>query len=234
MVRPKTCLTSPTLLEMGIFHQLCSGGGDTIILLRAGGDKLMRQLSTLLLSTLYLVCIAQAQGRPEPVRLCVSTLENSSRHIVSPTWQRNQLINAFERINKSKDVKKGKVPKIETVALDSPGEPDSTVREKNCVFVLSTNLTEVFRPDRPSVSLPPPGAIQVGTEIGDSRAYPSDYHTATVNYALMRAGNLKPWASGVVTAEDRLPEETLVSQLMDQIANRVASELRKPRPSVPQ
>jgi hypothetical protein len=194
----------------------------------------MRRLSALLLSTLFLVSIIHAQGRPEPVRLCVATVENSSRHIVSPTWQRNQLIKAFERINKSKDVKKGKVPKIETVALDSTGEPDSTVREKNCAFVLSTNLTEVFRTDRPSVSLPPPGAIQVGTEMGDPRAYPSDYHTATVNYTLMRAGNLKAWASGIVTAEDRLPEETLVSQLMDQIANRVAGELRKPHPSVPQ
>src|SRR5215472_2798341 len=69
--------------------------------------------------TVFLVSMGQAQGRPEPVRLCVATLENSSRQFVSPTWQRNMLIKAFERINKSKDVKKGKVPKIETLALDS-------------------------------------------------------------------------------------------------------------------
>lgn len=194
----------------------------------------MRRFFLLLLSTLFLVSIGQTQGRPEPVRLCVATLENSSRQFVSPTWQRNMLIKAFERINKSKDVKKGKVPKIETVALDSSGEPDSTVREKNCAFVLYTDLTEVFRADRPSVSIPPPGAIQVGTSGGDPRAYPPDYHSATVNYRLIRAGDVKAWASGLVSAQDPLSEDTLVSQLMDQIANRVANELRNPHASVPQ
>ncbi len=49
----------------------------------------MRRLSPLLLSILF-ISIAHAEDRPEPIRVCVSMLENSSRHIVSPTWQRNQ------------------------------------------------------------------------------------------------------------------------------------------------
>jgi hypothetical protein len=66
------------------------------------------------------------------------------------------------------------------------------------------------------------------------RAYPPDYHSATVNYRLTLAGDVKPWASGLVSAEDSLSEDTLVSHLMDQIANRVANELRNPHVSVPQ
>ena len=50
----------------------------------------------------------------------------------------------------------------------------------------------------------------------------------------MRAGNLETWASGLVTGNGQLSEDTLVSQLMDQVANRVADEFRKPHPQGPQ
>jgi len=191
-----------------------------------------RTLSLVVLA--LLIPAVQAQEKPAPVRVCVATLKNTSRHIVSPMWQRNQLVRALERTNKSKDVKKGKAPKIETVSLDSSGEADSTVQEKNCEYVLFTDLTEVFQTDRPSASVPPPGAVQVGTNMGDSRAYPPDYNSATVNYRLMRAGNFEPWAEGMVNADDDLSEDVLVSQLMDQVANRVVDQIRKPHASAPE
>src|SRR5579863_4535633 len=191
-----------------------------------------RTLSLVVLA--FLIPAVQAQEKPAPVRVCVATLKNTSRHIVSPMWQRNQLVRALERTNKSKDVKKGKAPKIETVALDSSGEPDSTVREKNCAFVLYTNLTEVLQAGTPSVSVPPPGAVAVGTRMGDPRAYPADYRSATVNYRLVPAGEPKPWDSGMVTADDSLAEDVLVSQLMDQVANRVAKTIRSPHASAPE
>lgn len=175
-----------------------------------------------------------AQEKPAPVRICVATLENTSRHIVDPTWQRNQLVRALERTNKDKAVKKGKAPKIETVALESSGGPDSTVKEKDCKYVLYTNLTEVFQTDRSSVNVPPPGAIGVGTGTGDPRAYPQDWQSATVNYRLVRAGNPKPATEGLVSAQDRLTEDVLVLELMDQVANRVAKEIREPHASTPE
>ena len=193
----------------------------------------MRRILSLVVLT-FLVPVIYAQEKPAPVHICVGTLENTSRQIVNPAWERDQLVRALERTNKSKEVKKGKAPKVETVALESSGEPDSTVREKNCEFVLYTNLAEVLQAGRPSVSVPPPGGIQVGTGMGDPRAYPEDYHSATVNYRLMRAGNHKPWAEGMVSAEDRLSEDVLVSQLMDQIANRVVKEIREPHASAPE
>ena len=175
-----------------------------------------------------------AQEKPAPVRVCVATLENTSRHIVDPAWERNQLVRALERTNNNKAVKKGKAPKIETVALESSGGPDSTVKDKDCKYVLYTNLTEVFHTDRPSVSVPPPGAIAMGTGPGDPRAYPPDWHSATVNYRLMRAGNPRPATAGLVSAQDRLAEDILVSELMDQIANRVVKEIREPHASAPE
>ena len=193
----------------------------------------MRRILSLVLLTV-LVPVINAQEKPAAVRICVGLLENTSRNIVNPAWEREQLVRALERTNKSKEVKKGKAPKVETVALESSGEPDTTVREKNCDFVLYTNLTEVLQADRPAVSVPPPGAIQVGTGMGDPRAYPEDYHSATVNYRLMRPGNLKPWTEGMVTGDAQLNEDTLVSQLMDQIANRVVKEIREPHASAPE
>lgn len=193
----------------------------------------MRRILSLVVLAV-LVPVIHAQEKPAPVRICVGTLENTSRNIVNPAWERDQLVKALERTNKSKEVKKGKAPKIETVTLESSGEADTMVREKNCDFVLYTNLAEVFQADRSAVSVPPPGAIQVGTGMGDPRAYPPDYHSATVNYRLMRPGNLKPWTEGMVTADNALPEDTLVSQLMDQIANRVVAEIRKPHDSAPE
>ena len=190
-----------------------------------------------ILSLMFLavmVTLLQEQDKPAPVRVCVATMENNSRLIVNPSWQRNQLVKALERTNKSKEVKKGKAPKIETVALDSSGEPDATVREKECSFVLYTELTEVFQTGRPSVSVPPPGAVQTGAAMGDPRAYPEDYRSATINYRLMRAGNFRPWSEGMVSAQDRLTEDMLVSQLMDQIANRVVKEIRQPHASAPE
>ena len=193
----------------------------------------MRRILSLLVLVL-LIPLAHAQDKPAPVRVCVAALKNTSRHIVSPIWQRNQLVRALERTNKSKEVKKGKAPKIETVSLDSSGEADSMVQEKNCEYVLYTDLTEVLQAGRPEVSLPPPGAVQVGTNMGDARPYPPDYHSATVNYRLMRAGNFKPWAEGMVNADDALAEDVLVSQLMDQVANRVVREIRNPHASAPE
>lgn len=193
----------------------------------------MRYFCAFLVSIL-LISMLHAQDRPDPIRVCVSMLKNSSREYVNPAWQRNELITAFERINKSKDVKKGKAAPIQAIPLESTDEPDTDVRDKKCGFVLHTNLIEVLEAGDHRIGVPPPGAIDVGTNEGNSRARPEDYRTATVEYRITRAGNPETWASSLVTDEGQLPEQTLVSQLMDQVANRVAAEFRKPHPPAPQ
>jgi|SRR5271166_3287569 len=185
----------------------------------------MRRLLALL-SSILLMSFAHAQNKLEPIRLCVSTLQNSSHSVVDPTWQRNQLIKAFERINKGKDVTKGKAARIETVQLESNSETDPAVRENSCQFILHTNLSEVIHAGTSDVGMRP-RSVQIGNAGGDPRANASDSNSATVEYRVMQAGVLEAWASGVVTAHDQLPDEMLVSHLIDQIANRVAGELRE-------
>ena|SRR6185503_11365199 len=79
----------------------------------------MRYLYPFLLS-LLVISIVHAQDKQEPIRVCVSMLKNSSREYVNPTWQRNELIKAFERINKSKDVRKGKLQRYRQYHLNQP------------------------------------------------------------------------------------------------------------------
>ena len=185
----------------------------------------MRRL-TALLSLIPLVSFAYAQSRREPIRLCVSTLQNSSHSAVDMTWQRNQLLKAFERINKGKDVAKGKAARIETVLLESNTETDPTVRENNCEFILHTNVVEVIDAGTSDIGNSR-RSIEVGSPQPDPHANASTDNRATVSYRIMRAGELDVWASGVVTAHDPLPDEILISHLMDQTASRVVDELRK-------
>ena len=187
----------------------------------------MRQLSALL-SSILLTSFAHAQNRSEPIRLCISTIQNSSRTVVDTTWQRNQLIKTFERNNKGKDVTKGKAARIETVLLESNSETDSAVREKNCQFILHTNIVELIDAGTSDINSPRPHSIQVGSAPGDPNAGSLNENRATVSYRIMRAGELEEWSSGIVNAHDPLPDEMLVSHLMDQTANRVADELRRP------
>ena len=188
----------------------------------------MRRLSALL-GSILLMSFAHAQSRPEPIRLCVSTLQNSSRDVIDATWQRNQLIKAFERNNKGKDVTKGKVARIETVLLESNSETDPAVRENNCQFILHINIIEVINSGTSDISTSRPRSVEVGSARDTPGANASDDNRATIKYRIMRAGELEEWASDVVTAHDQLPDVMLLSHLMDQIANRVASELREPR-----
>lgn len=186
----------------------------------------MRQLSVLL-SSILLMSLAHAQNRPEPIRLCVSILQNSSRTAVDTTWQRNQLIKAFVRNNKGKDVTKGKAARIETVLLDSNNETDPAVRDKNCQFILHTNVIEVIDAGTSDIGDPRPRSIGIGSAPNDPRANTSNDNRAIVSYRIMRAGQLEVWASGEVMGHDPLPDAMLLSHLMDQTANRVVSDLRE-------
>ena len=186
----------------------------------------MRPLS-LLLSSILLMSLAYAQNKPEPVRLCVSTLQNSSHSAIDPAWQRNQLIRAFERSNKSKDVAKGKAPMIETVLLESSSEIDPAVRENNCQFILHTNVVEIIDAGTGDMGDPRTHSVAIGSAPHDPDAIHENDNRATVTYRIMRAGELEPWATGEVREHDPLPDAMLLSHLMDQTASRVVRDLRE-------
>ena len=103
------------------------------------------------------------------------------------------------------------------------------MRDKNCQFILHTNVVEVIDAGTSDIGDPRPRSIGIGSPPLDPRANNSNDNRATVSYRIMRAGELKVWTSGEVTAHDPLPDAMLLSHLMDQTANRVVSELREPR-----
>jgi len=110
--------------------------------------------------------------------------------------------------------------------------PNSQFVEYHAEIVFDDLLSGTAR-----VGTNPPGAI--GTSVTVGKVYePPDLrrlvHDATVNYRIVRGGDPESWASGLVTAKDTVTEDALVSQLMDQIASRAASELHKPHPSTPE
>jgi hypothetical protein len=186
----------------------------------------MRQLSVLLCSILWM-SLAHAQNKLEPIRLCVSTIQNSSHSAFDPAWQRNQLIRAFERSNKSKDVAKGKAPVIETIMLDSSSENDPAVSENDCLFILHTNVVEIIDAGTGDLGDPRPHSVGIGSAPNDPGAMSANDNRATVTYRIMRAGEIEPWASGEVREHDPLPDAMLLSHLMDQTASRVVRDLRE-------
>ena len=189
----------------------------------------MRRLSALL-SSIFLISIASAQSKPELIRLCVSTIKNSSLNALNMAWQRNQLVKAFERMNKSKDVTKGKAARVETVLLESNTETDPAVRENNCQFILHVNLIELEHPGSTDMGTPRPRAVEIGSARGEPGSNTPDENRASVEYRIMRAGELGAWASDVVRTRDSSPDEILVAHVMDQVANQVAGEFRKLNP----
>ena len=196
----------------------------------------MRHLLLLPLAVFSSFLVHAAQN-PEAIRLCVAVLENRSSQTVSSEWQQKELIRALEKTNKNKEVKKGAAARITAVALESTSGPDAKVQKEGCAFVLYTELVEVQSAGTARVGTNPPGAIDTSVTVG--KVYePPDVrrllHDATVNYRIVRGGDLESWASGIVTAKDTITEDALVSQLMEQIASRAASELRKPHPSTPE
>jgi hypothetical protein len=186
----------------------------------------MRRVSVLL-SSILLMSLAHAQNKPEPIRLCVSALQNNSHSAIDATWQRNQLIKAFERNNKGKDVAKGKAPRIDTIMLESSSETDPAVRENNCQFILHTNVVEIIDAGTADMGDPRPHSVGIGTAPNDPGGISSNDNRATVSYRIMRAGELEPWASGEVRKHDPLPDAMLLSHLMDQTANRAVRDLRE-------
>ncbi len=197
----------------------------------------MRHLMLPLLAIVFSCPLALAAQNQEPIRVCVAVLENRSHQAVSAEWQQKELIRALERTNKKKEVKKGTAARITAVALDSTSGPDPKAQKEDCGFVLYTELVDVQPVGTPRVGTTPPGAIGTSVTIGkvyDSAALRRLRHDATVNYRIMRGGDPESWTSGIVTAEDTVTEDALVSRLMDQIATRTASELRERHPSTPE
>jgi len=170
------------------------------------------------------------------IRVGVAVLQNKAGRSVSGEMERDRLVSA---LNQEKPDKKLHV-KVEGVALNgmTPGETGDEARQKKCDYVVYTSLVELqsstdvnAQPPRPGV-----GTIQTNpggvwnTPPGQENRNMNPEYLATVDYRLYRTGNPSAIAGAPFSARQAGNEESAVSQVMNQIANRVYAEVKKAPP----
>lgn len=170
---------------------------------------------------------ASPKQAPPVVRLGVAMVQNQSRRIVSPKWERDQLVRDLNALRKGK---KGEV-QIEAVALEAYTRDDALLEaaKKNCRFVVVTLLLDVATGR--GISLGVDGVHVTPTIIGN--ADPS--HRVAMDFAVLEEGRHSPMVEGRAIAPDSdttQTDESAVNEADRVTALRVASEIRKPRPPV--
>jgi hypothetical protein len=201
---------------------------------------MIRQLATSVLLTIALGSTTlQAQqddkAQSSIVRVGVPIMENTSNRTINPKQQRDWLVRDFQPEKKKK--KKGaqtETVQIEAVALDSdsPADAISEARDKNCEYILYTNLVELREPVDPR---PPnqPNTASVGRD--PLSVYSSDpthmqdpVHYAQVDYRLERVGGgSEALLASSVSGQEHSDENGTVYRMLFLIVNSVKSELRE-------
>jgi hypothetical protein len=169
------------------------------------------------------------------VRVGVPIMENTSTRTINRKQQRDWLVRGFQPEKKKK--KKGGQPEtiqVEAVALDSDSPADAAreARDKNCEYILFTNLVELREPGDPR---PPnqPNTASVGRD--PLSVYNSDpttthdpVHYAQVDYRLERVGgSSEALLASSVSGQEHSDENGTAERLLFLIVNSVKSELRE-------
>jgi hypothetical protein len=183
-------------------------------------------LSACLLS----VCAFAQENRI--IRVGVPMMKNQAGRSVPGNLERDRLVKA---LNDEKPDKKLHI-KILGVPLEGmpPDDVGAEARQKNCDYVVYTTLIELQASTDPAMPVPGtlqsrPNGVWTNPNNPETRTLNPEYR-ATVEYKLYRMG--KPDAISVAAFSNRqiMPEADVVSQVMDQIANRVFAEIKKGPP----
>ena len=173
------------------------------------------------------------KSQPNVVRVGVPMMENTSTRTINRKLQRDWLVRGFQPEKKKK--KKGAqadTVEIEAVALDSdsPGDAIREAREKNCEYILYTNLVELREPGDPRPQNQANSA-SIGRDplsvYPDPTAMQDPVHYAQVDYRLERiAGSSEAVLASSVSGQEHSDENGTVERLLFLIVNSVKSELR--------
>lgn len=157
------------------------------------------------------------------VKVGIALMTNQSLRAVSPTWERNQLVQSLSRLRKDR---KSPVV-IDAIPLESNSREDAgaeAARQDCQYFVLTTLLDE--RRDQgvfvgPGGLQPPP--ITIGS------VHP--YRRIAMNFRVFDVGAFRTLAEGSAGAPNDDQDDTRAAdEAMRITALRVASEIRKERP----
>jgi hypothetical protein len=192
---------------------------------------------TLILSVCLLSLCALAQEN-RVVRVGVATMQSQAGQSISGNWGQDRLVAA---LNQQKPDKKQHM-KLEGIVLEgtSPDEVGNEAKQKNCDYVVYTHLVELQastdnamqqQQQRPgTVPNYPAGGLGMPPNAPTNPSTPRTMNTqyrATVDYRLYRAGEAAAISNASLTNQQSGPEEAVVSQALNQVANRVYGEIKK-------
>jgi hypothetical protein len=206
---------------------------------------MIRRMTTSVLLALALASTtlhAQQDDKAQPnvVRVGVPIMENTSMRTINRKQQRDWLVRGFQPEKKKK--KKGTQPEsiqVEAVALDSDSPADAIreARDKNCEYILYTNLVELRAPGDPRPQNQPNSA-SIGRDplsvYPDPTTMQDPVHYAQVDYRLERVGgSSEALLASNVSGEEHSDENGTVERLLFLIVNSVKSELRESHNAIP-
>ena len=170
------------------------------------------------------------------VRVGVATMQNRAARSVPGNVERDRLVAA---LNQEKPDKKLHV-KVQGVPLDgmTPDEAADEAKQKKCDYVVYTTLVELQASS--DTAIRQPGTIQTNPNgvwhspnQTETNGLNPEYR-ATVEYALYRTGNPTAISGAPFSSREMMPEIDVVSQVMNQIANRVFAEVKKGALALPE
>jgi hypothetical protein len=159
-------------------------------------------------------------------------MQNRAGRSVSGSLERDRLVAA---LNQQKPDKKLHL-KVQGVPLEgmTPEDAGAEAKDKKCDYVVYTTLVELRASNDPAVARP--GTIETnpngvwspprGNPRTPTQGLDQEYR-ATVEYKLYRSGDNAAIAGAPFSIQEAMPEEAVVSQVMDRIALRVFADVKK-------
>jgi hypothetical protein len=195
-----------------------------------------RFASRALVLSLCLLSLCAVAQENQVVKVGVPVMKNAAGRSVPGNLERDRLVAA---LNQQKPDKKTHL-KVQGVPLEgmTPDEVGDEAKQKSCDYVVYTTLVELQSSADPNIPQRPgatpgttPGTIQTnpngewGVPSGGRNLNPE--YRATVEYRLYRTGNPSAISGAPFSNHQVADEETVVSQVMNEIANKVWGEIKK-------
>jgi hypothetical protein len=185
---------------------------------------------TLVLALCLLSLCAFAQEN-STVRVGVAIMKNAAGRSVPGNLERDRLVSD---LNHQKPDKKTHLA-VQGVALDgsTADEVAEEAKQKKCDYVVYTSLLELQNSSDPMHRTPGTMQTNPGYPVGMPGSTPGSLnqtYQATVEYKLYRADG-SPVAGAPFSLQQGVSEESVVSQLMDRIATKVFSDIKKTGPA---
>jgi hypothetical protein len=182
-----------------------------------------RGLACVVLIPPILVSLASAQSDKNAaitVKVGIARITNQSARSLSPTRERDQLVQSLHSATKKSNVV------IEAVPLEASSRNDAgeEAANKDCRYFVLTTVVDV----RPSIQLGPGGIQAPAVAIGNA----APTRSLTITFTIFEVGEFRPLADGTTSIPDRDGNDLAVAdEAMRTTALRVASEIRKDRPA---